>query len=223
LESAFPRKAKKMRKEYSEENRLNKKEWFVQNCPRDIAACLICKLHYAHSTGGIGAFIHGLFKHGDPEPKGIVWWNPAIITVGKNVDPDDCQGVICLSRMVVAPDVPKNACSFMLSRSLKIIRNSRNWHMAVTYADTRQGHLGGVYKSSGWLFCTTTRGGRMYEDSEGAQKTHRMKGKTFSIAEMQAMGYTFKGYTRKRKYIIQVLPRGTQRIRQVNLFTRMPE
>jgi hypothetical protein len=49
---------------------------------------------------------------------------------------------------VLEPDVPPNACSFLLSKSTRLI-DTKRWHTLVTYADSWRGHTGAIYRAAG--------------------------------------------------------------------------
>lgn len=111
--------------------------------------------------------------------------------------PPHWQGVICLSRLVIVPGIPKNAATFLLSRSRKLIDRAR-WPCLVTYADTWQGHTGGIYRADNWTYAGLTKPertyvleGRMVARKATVSRTH---------AEMLALGAQCIGSFAKHKF-----------------------
>jgi hypothetical protein len=69
-----------------------------------------------------------------------------------------------LARLVVVPDAPKNAASFLLRHSMNLIDRER-WPVLLTYADTGEGHTGAIYEATGWRF-DGLGGGLTYRDPD---------------------------------------------------------
>jgi len=56
-----------------------------------------------------------------------------------------------MSRLWVAPEIPTNAESWLIARSVQHIKsNHRHVALLVTYADPSAGHTGTIYKASNW-------------------------------------------------------------------------
>jgi hypothetical protein len=113
--------------------------------------------------------------------------------------PEDWEGVLALSRLAIDPGVPKNAATFLLSRSRKLIDRER-WPCLVTYADTWQGHDGMIYRLDGWTEVgrtkpepTYVRNGRMIARKAGPNTRTR--------AEMEEMGAVCVGSFPKIKFV----------------------
>jgi hypothetical protein len=105
--------------------------------------------------------------------------------------------------MVLLPGVPKNACSFLLARSVAAIRKDARFVSLVTYADESQGHTGGVYAASGWQYVGRTGPYPRWLSAEGVQvapkaTTNRTK------AQMEALGHVKSGSFYKHKYVLHL-------------------
>jgi hypothetical protein len=100
---------------------------------------------------------------------------------------------------VIAPEVPHNACTFLLARSRNLI-DRVTWPCLVTYADTGQGHLGTIYKADNWTYCGLTRKERTYTVN-GVMTARKAGGKTRTHAEMLALGAVLVGSFAKHKYV----------------------
>lgn len=145
-------------------------------------------------------YMHGLFRRADPARiAGIAWWIPPTKSAAQATYPIDWQGVLCLSRLVIEPDVPLNAASFLLARSRRLIDRER-WPCLVTYADEWQGHDGGIYKADNWDFVgrtklepTFTVNGRMVSRKAGPRTRTRK--------EMLALGAVHVGSFARLKFV----------------------
>lgn len=66
-----------------------------------------------------------------------------------------------MSRLWIAPDVPTNAESWLIAKSVAHIKASRpDVAMLVTYADPSAGHTGTIYRAANWLLDGRTDEGR---------------------------------------------------------------
>jgi len=111
------------------------------------------------------------------------------------------QGVLALSRFVIEPDVPRNASSFLLSRSMRLIDRDR-WPFLVTYADTWRGHTGAIYKATGWSFDGMTKPEAVYT-LRGRMTSRKAGGRTRTHAEMIAMGAVCEGRFAKARFVLR--------------------
>lgn len=103
----------------NERNRLRKEEWYVSDVPLSICQSLVSQFHYAHGGSNTATYRHGLFNKATHKCHGIAWWIPPTKSAALATLPENWEGVLCLSRLVIIPDTPKNACSFLLSKSCK--------------------------------------------------------------------------------------------------------
>lgn len=182
---------------------LRRGEWEVREAPLKEAQAMVREHHYAKGGSNTAVFVHGLYRKGECELQGVVWWLPPTRVACESVDKQRWQKVLSLTRMVVLPGVPKNACSFMLARSVMMIRKSRRFVALVTYADESQGHTGGVYKASGWSYVGRTGPYPRWVDREGRQVSPKAT-KNRTKAEMEALGHEKVGAFYKHKYVLRL-------------------
>jgi len=104
-----------------------------------------------------------------------------------------------LHRLVIAPDVPKNACSFLLSRSMRLI-DRELWPCLVTYADQAQGHEGTIYKATNWDYVGMTAPEPIYR-LNGRMISRKAGPTTRTRAEMIELGAVIDGISSKRKFV----------------------
>jgi len=100
------------------QDRLNKNDWVVRPIDIDTARFLVEKYHYAKSATNTRVYTHGLFRKGqelfDLFCVGVAWWLPPTKNAAISTYPEgEWQKVLSITRLVVAPNIPKNACSFL--------------------------------------------------------------------------------------------------------------
>ncbi len=101
---------------------LRKRDWNVAGCDKAVAERLVIQHHYAKGTSNTAVYIHGLYPVGwlwFEHCVGVAWWIPPTKSAAQAWAGDRWQGVLSLSRLLIEPEVPKNACSFLLSKSVK--------------------------------------------------------------------------------------------------------
>lgn len=182
------------------EGRLRKEEWTVENIDFKVAQALVKQHHYARGGSNTFVYVHGLYHIESGGLGGITWWLPPTRVACESVNKEQWQKVLSLTRMVLLPDVPKNAASFLLARSVKEIKRDGRFVSLVTYADESQGHEGRVYLAANWTYIGRTGPYSRWVDSAGkqvAQKatTNRTK------AMMEALGHIKQGSFYKHKYV----------------------
>ena len=182
--------------------RLKKSEWEVRSVPLAVAQAMVAAHHYAKGGSNTGTYVHGLFRAGelwDANCEGVAWWIPPTRSAAEATFPDRWRGVLCLSRLVIMPEVPANACSFLLARSRRLIDRNR-WPCLVTYADDWRGHTGAIYRADNWTYCGKTRPERTY--CIGERMVARKAGPhTRTHAEMLALGAQLVGSFAKHKFV----------------------
>lgn len=183
--------------------RLRKEEWEVR--PVEIAAAreLVERYHYAKGASNTRTYLHGLFPRGafwETECLGVAWWLPPTRSAAEATYPQNWKGVLALSRLVVAPGVPKNACSFLLARSVKLIPVDK-WPCLVTYADDWRGHTGRIYRACNWTYLGKTGAWDTYTIN-GVMTSRKAGGRTRTKTEMLALGAQCEGKHAKHKFVM---------------------
>lgn len=182
--------------------RLDKREWLVDTIDLGQAKSLVARLHYAKGGSNTATFRHGLFRRqGWPLfPMGAAWWIPPTRAAAAATTDGDWRRVLALSRFVLDPDVPKNGASYLLARSVRLIKRTRAWDVLVTYADEWQGHLGTMYLAAGWEYVGLTKAERVYV-LNGRMVARKAGPRTRTHAEMLALGAECAGSFAKHKFI----------------------
>lgn len=181
--------------------RLRANEWVVRPIGFDLARPFIEQHHYARGASNTAVYLFGLFHVWFDTLWGLTWWLPPTRVAAESVDRDRWTKVLALSRMAVAPGVVKNACTFMLARSVREIQADGRFVALVTYADESQGHTGGVYRAAGWEYVGRTGPYPRWVDPESGKQVATQATTTRSVAEMKALGYVRTGKFFKHKFV----------------------
>lgn len=192
---------KDLRHEYS--GRLLKHDWEVRDVSMEVGRQIVERYHYAKGASNTRTYLHGLFKRGaffDDECVGVAWWLPPTRSAAEATYPENWNGVLALSRLVIVPGVPKNACTFLLSRSIKLIPEDR-WPCLVTYADEWMGHVGTIYRACNWKYVGLTSPEDTYTIN-GVMTSRKAGPKTRTREEMYALGAVLEGKHAKHKYVL---------------------
>jgi hypothetical protein len=187
--------------------KLKSEDWYVTAVDQSSAMRVITEIHYSKSAANVYVAKHGLFRapqtilHG--EIYGVAAWLPPTKTAAQSVAGDEWEGVLCLSRLAVAPEVPANGASFLLGRSMKLIDRKR-WPVLLTYADTRLGHTGAIYKATNWVCLGEVAGSDNWIGPNGEQRGRKRGARSYTSAEMTAMGFVRAEKKPKIKYVHKV-------------------
>lgn len=182
---------------------FRKGEYWLRDISQTTARELVTRHHYARGGSNTAVYRHGLFHRERPdECLGVAWWLPPTKDCGAKWWPEDPQAVLSLSRLVIVPEVPKNAATFLLMRSVMLIRKAgAKWRCLITQADTWQCHTGHIYKVAGWEECGLGDAGDVWVNPVSGKMVCRKSGpKTRNRAQMEALGYEFKGRHRKWRF-----------------------
>lgn len=182
---------------------LRAKEWTVRAVSLSTARELVTRLHYAKGGSNTETYCHGLFRKGedffDESCLGVAWWIPPTKSAALATYPANWRGVLALSRLAIDPTVPTNACSFLISRSRKMI-DRKAWPCLVTYADEGQGHTGAIYLADNWKYVGLTKPEAMFT-LNGRMIARKAGPKTRTRAEMAALGAVIEGNFAKHKFV----------------------
>lgn len=148
---------------------FNTDEWYVVPTNRDVAKALIEKHHYSKSVSFLGVYIFGLFKRGDTDIKGVSWWIPPAKGSVDKYNPGKHKSTLSLHRLVIVPGVPTNGASFLIGRSIRLIKQAGLYNYLITYADTWQGHTGAIYKATNWEYRGMSSKTPVWVNSDGKQ------------------------------------------------------
>lgn len=180
---------------------LNTQDWYVADCPLSDAQALVKEFHYAKGGSTSAIYTHGMFRKSDNFLMGIAWWTPPTKDTALTVNASDWRRVLNLSRLVIRPEAPRNAASFLLGKSIKSIKRDKRFVSLVTFADEAQGHNGGIYKATNWLYMGRVGPhARWIDPKTERQVSNAHKNSTI----MYSMGYVKMKSFYKHKFIFHL-------------------
>lgn len=183
---------------------LKASDWkIIPGVPVAEARRLCQQWHYSRGGSNTATDVHGLVRVDDPlRLWGVAWWLPPTRVAAESVH-EDWKRVVSLTRLVIDPDAPRNAASFLLGRSLRILRREGRWVAVVTYADESQGHTGAIYRASNWTYVGRTGPYPRWLDGDGKQVAPKAT-VSRTKAEMEALGYHIEGRYHKHKFVMML-------------------
>lgn len=184
-------------------DRIRACDYVVRDISIRAARAFVRYYHYSAGASKTRVYTHGLFRVGyeddDALALGVAWWLPPTVAAARSVSVSNPNGVLSLSRLCVAPCVPKNGASLLLGRSMRLIDRKR-WPHLLTYADTWRGHLGGIYRATNWSYVGETKPLPVFVN-EGVVVSRKSGAKTKSNSEMRADGCVYAGSFVKHKFV----------------------
>lgn len=180
---------------------IRARDFTVETVPLSVCQDLVSRWHYAGGGSNTATFRHGLFHREDlTKCLGVAWWLPPTKNAAIATYPEgDWRLVVSLSRLVVSPELPQNAASFLIGRSVRHIRADGRFKCLVTYADDWQGHEGTIYRATNWQYLGRTKPEAKWVDETGRQVARKAT-RTRTNAEMLELGYRRIGSYAKHKY-----------------------
>lgn len=150
----------------------------------------LCNRHHGYGgAGGVAVYCWAVVE--DEDPVAAFSWQPPAPGAAASVCAEQPQGVLALSRMVAVEkdDRKLKHISKPLRMQMRHLIDRTRWPVLVTFSDEGQGHLGHVYKCSGWEK-TTRRRVPIFEDHEGRRTSRYSNGKTGG-RDLTPVGWTY--------------------------------
>jgi hypothetical protein len=144
--------------------------------------------------------LHGLFRKDGDELLGVAQWLPPTRVAAESVNREHWTRVLSLTRLAVAPEVPKNGATFLMARSMRLIEQAQKWVSLVTYADEFMQHTGAIYRAANWEYVGLMKANPRWENADGKQIAKKAT-RSRTNKEMVALGYSMVGSFRKHKFI----------------------
>jgi hypothetical protein len=187
----------------SHEGKLRAKDYVVRDVPAREAREFVVEHHYSKGCSNTRVYSHGLYRAGETDLLGVALWLPPTKVAAQSVNREAWQKVLSLTRLAVKPDVPSNAASFLMARSIKLIRQDGRFVSLVTYADDFMGHTGAIYRATNWTYVGQMKGSPRWEDADGRQVA-RKSTVSRNDAQMRELGYRNVGTFGKRKFTMHL-------------------
>ncbi len=183
--------------------RLRKADWYVANAPLKEAQLMIRENHYSHGGSNTAVYCHGLYRRSDDRLMAVACWLPPTRVACESVNRAEWKRVLSLTRLVCLPDAPRNAATFLMGASIRLIRKDGRFASLVTYACESQEHTGAIYRASNWAYVGRTGPYPRWLDATGRQvapkaTTNRTK------AQMEALGHVKSGSFYKHKFVLHL-------------------
>lgn len=185
-------------------DRLRAEDWFVASAPLAAAQALVREFHYSKGGSNTACYVHGLYHRATGELHGVAWWLPPTRVACESVNKDAWKQVLSLTRLVVTPGTPANACTFLLARSIKLIRKEGRFVSLVTYADESQGHTGAIYRGGNWHYVGRTGPYPRWLDPVAGRQVAPKATVNRTKAQMEARGYVKQGSFHKHKFVMHL-------------------
>ena len=181
---------------------LNKREYEVRTVPLATVQGLVRAHHYSRGGANTATYRHGLFHIDRPaDCLGAAWWIPPTKAAAIASYDGDWRKVLALTRLVLVPDLPTNAASYLLARSTRLIKQDGRFACLVTDADEWRGHTGLIYKAAGWEYIGLTAPEAVWVDPATDRMVARKRGPvTLTKQQMLDRGYEMVGRFSKHKY-----------------------
>lgn len=114
------------------------------------ALAIVKKNHYLH-RGAPASHCYGLFDEMLNLVGVAIYGVPASPSLCRGLaGEDEAEHVLELTRLWIADWTPKNAESFLISRSLKQLPSDKD--LIVSFAEIEAGHSGTIYQATNWLY-----------------------------------------------------------------------
>lgn len=189
--------------DHNHEGKLRAKDYEVREVSAREAREFVVEHHYSKGCSNTRVYSHGLYRVGEPDLLGVAIWLPPTKVAAQSVNRDQWQKVLSLTRLAVRPDVPSNAASFLMARSIRMIRKDGRFVSLVTYADDFMGHTGAIYRATNWTYVGQMKGYPRWEDADGRQVA-RKSTVSRNDAQMRGLGYRNVGTFGKRKFLLHL-------------------
>ena len=108
-----------------------------------------------------------------------------------------------LHRFALHPTAPKNTASWLIGKSLKLLRKHRpNIWAVISYADETVGHLGTIYQASNFIYTGPSYStGYFYRDKDGRLRSPRQCGKNINKTAAINLGWSIVTQKCKHRYV----------------------
>lgn len=184
---------------------LIKANYIVRDCPLKEAQAMVAAYHYSRGGSNTAVYTHGLYERATDRLIGVAWWLPPTRVCCESVNREEWKRVLSLTRLVCLPDVPKNSASFLLSKSVMLIRRDARFVSLVTYADESQGHTGAIYRAAGWKYVGRTGPYVKWVDPVSGRQVACKATVNRTKAEMEALGHVRVGAFYKHKFVMHLM------------------
>ena len=133
----------------------------VKRINKDVAKNIIIKHHYTHAAS-MCRYAFGLYKQSNhsffdshDELVGVATYGSPVGRLSAQSISDELnpKEVLELTRLFVFDDHGKNIESYFMAQTFRWFKeNDKSIAVLMSYSDPAQGHLGGIYQATNWLY-----------------------------------------------------------------------
>jgi hypothetical protein len=135
--------------------------WKVRKTTRKEIEPFLETWHYSGSINGcISDFCYALLDS-EGTMKGAMFYGRMAMANQWKRFADNESDVIELRRLACVDETPKNAESFFIGRSLRMLKKEWGGKVIVSYADKEHGHGGTIYKAANFKCLGDTKGAKV--------------------------------------------------------------
>ena len=151
--------------------------WEVSRAERRDISGFIEEWHYSKSINGCIADYCYSLKDPDGVLKGALFYGRMAMANQWRRFASTEEDVIELRRLCCVDDTPRNAESFLIGRSLRLLKKDWGGKVVVSYADMEHGHDGTIYKASNFKCLGQQKGAKVivHGDKQYHDKAIRTK------------------------------------------------
>ncbi|MBI4337455.1 MAG: DNA methyltransferase [Chloroflexi bacterium] len=187
----------------------------VRPIPFRVARDLLVRHHYLHSLPGGTRLAFGVF---------IGARLVGALTIGCGPSQAHClvEGATrddgaTLTRLWLSDELPPNSESRVMGVVLRFLKRFTGVKFLVSYADPAQGHLGGIYQATGWLYTGLSEAMPLYDLGDGVARHSRSLAHAFgthSVRHFAAHGIQVRlaPQAAKHRYIYFLDPTWRERL-----------
>ena len=184
--------------------------------PPAVAAQLFIRHHYLHSAPAGMKLALGVFA--GRGLAGAVGLNSGPINAWRLVDGACRADCLCLARLWLADDLPRNCESRVLGLVVRVLRRHTTVKFLVSYADPAAGHIGTIYQAAGWLYTGTAEAQPLMDLGDGIPRHTRSIASVLgthsaTYFRRQGMDVLLVATIPKHRYLTFVAPSWRPRLR----------
>lgn len=128
---------------------MSLENYAIHIIPYKVAMNIVVKNHYLHRRSPC-SYMWGLFHYNDIVGC-IIYGTPASRALQKGIcGKEEADHVIELNRLWIEDDTPRNAESYLIGNTLKLLPIDKD--IVVSYSEIQMGHVGTVYQASNFIY-----------------------------------------------------------------------
>ena len=169
--------------------------------PHAIAKCYVERNHYLHSMPGGTDLCFGVLAGG--RLLGAMTFGAGPANAYRLVSASRRADCLTLSRLWLSDDLPSNSESRVIGIALRVLRRVTNVKFVVSYADPAQGHLGGIYQATNWLYTGLSEATPLLDLGDGVNRHSRSVSHslgTHSVRFLTRQGLAVRKVPQQRKH-----------------------